>query len=160
MSNATNLVIAVIGGSVMFGWLVYTLIRMKVDQASLRRLLAESFSERRCPVPIPLVQKTRRGPIFLYEAYHDTADSGLILLRGRIFMGNVRYSTAAGNLPAGRSAPWAFGVFKRGDGPDFLERVRKQRHLVLAIIVEGGALVVWDDRPSRTSVLRHLDQVR
>ena len=160
MSNSTNLLISVIGGSAMFGWLAFALIRMKVAQASLRRLLAESFSERRCPVPIPLVQKTRRGPISVYEAYHDTADSGLILLIGRIFMGRASYSTAAGNMPAGRSAPWAFGVFKPGGGPDFLERVRKQRYLVLATIVEGGALVVWDDRPSRTSVLRHLDQVR
>jgi hypothetical protein len=160
MSNSTNLLIALGGGGAMFSWLVYALVRLKVAHASLRRLLAEKFSERKCPVPIALVQKTKRGPISLYEAYHDTADSGLVLLIGRISRGKVIYSTPAGLMTGGPSAPWAFGVFKPGGGPDFLERVRKQRHVVLATMIDGGALVVWDDRPSRTSVLRHLDQMR
>lgn len=144
----------------MFGCVVYFLVRLKIDHASLRRLLAERFSERKCPVPIARVHKTKRGPITLYEAYHDTANSGLVLLIGRIAMGSVIHTTSPGVAMGGASAPWAFGVFKPGGGPDFLERVRKQRHVALATMIDGGALVVWDDRPSRTSVLRHLDQTR
>jgi hypothetical protein len=160
MSNSTNLLIALGGGGAMFGWLVYALVRLKLAHASLRRLLAEKFHERRCPVPIALVHKTKRGSISLYEAYHDTADSGLVLLIGRIAMGNVIHTTPAGVVTGGVSVPWAFGVFKPRGGPDFLERARKQRHVVLATMIDDGALVVWDDRPSRTSVLRHLDQMR
>jgi hypothetical protein len=107
-----------------------------------------------------LVHKTKCGVISWYEAYHDTADSGLVLLIGRIAMGKVIYTTPAGVMTGGVSAPWAFGLFKPGGGPDFLEHVRKQRHVILATMIDGGALVVWDDRPSRTSVLRHLDQTR
>jgi hypothetical protein len=160
MSTSSNLPVALGVAGAMFGWAGYALLRLKIDQASLRRLLAESFADRKCLVPIPLVQKTKRGPISLYEAYRDSANSGLVLLIGRIFRGNVRYSAAGGVVMGGRSAPWAFGVFKPGGGPDFLERVRNQRHVVLATMVDGGALVIWDDRPSRTSVLRHLDEVR
>ncbi len=160
MSNSTDLLIALVGGGAMFGWLVYALVWLRVAQASLRRLLAEEFSGRRCPVPIALVYKTKRGPISFHEAYHDTADSGLVLLFGRIAMGNVTYTTPAGVVTGGASAPWAFGVFKPGGGPAFLERARQQRHVVLATMVDGGALVVWNDRPSRSSVLRHLDQMR
>lgn len=160
MTHSSNLAIALGAAGAMFGVVFYRLLRLKLDQASLRRLISESFSDRKCPVPIPLVHKTKRGPISFYEAYRDTAESGLILLIGRIARGNVSYSTASGVVPGGRSMPWALGIFKPGAGSDFLEAVRPQRHVVLATIVAGGALVVWDDRPSRTSALRHLEQLR
>jgi hypothetical protein len=114
MNNSTNLLIALGGGGVMFGWLVYALVRLKVTHASLRRLLAERFSESRCPVPVALVHKTKRGPISLYEAYHDTADSGLVLLIGRIARGNAIHTTPAGVMTGGASAQWAFCRIQAG----------------------------------------------
>jgi hypothetical protein len=58
---------------------------LKLAHASLRRLLAEKFHDRRCPVPITLVHKTKRGSISLYEAYckHHTLQLNWWTFRSR-----------------------------------------------------------------------------
>lgn len=137
--------IVILGGfAVATGLPAYYVVIKRRAAASLRRLLAERFSARECPIS---EVRTTRGPVRFYAAYDDTACRGPVLV-----LGNWRRSRTAYNRVA--------GLFKAGGDLHWLERVRSQPDVLLATIVEGGALVIWKGLPSRGSVLAHIEAVR
>lgn len=118
-------------------------------QASLKRLLAERFSQR--PLPVINLAVPSGGNVRLYAAYDDLRGSGFVLVLRSWGRGNVR--VGAGTTYVSNDV---LGLFKAGDAV-WPERLRKDRRLIVKSAVEGGAVAVWKGLPSRRSVLAHLD---
>jgi len=135
--------VVLIGVGLAAGLPAYYIAVKRRAAASLKKLLAERFTQRPCPIP---EVRTGRGPVTFREAYDDTSGSDLVLL-----LGNWRRSRTAYNVVSALFKP-------RGklDG-NGLER---DKQVLIRTDVQGGDLVVWKDLPSRDSVLAHFEAVR
>jgi hypothetical protein len=137
-----------------FGFPIYIAIAKKRAQISLNQLLAERFSA--CPLPVAEVTVPSGGKVIFHSAYTDKSASGLVLM-----LGNLRWQFAKGGAYV-RVA----GLFKPGGDPDWLERVRRQRDVIVAATMGDGALFIWKGTPSwkalpsRGTVIAHIEAVR
>lgn len=124
----------------------YVVVKRRAE-ASLRALLSERFAERACPVLKVAVPSG--GHVLFHSAYTDTLGTGLVLV-----LGNWVWSLAKGG-PHKRVA----GLFKPGGDAAWAGRFRIQRGVIVAALVEGGALLLWKELPSRESILAHFEAV-
>lgn len=134
-----------IGFGVAAGLPAYYLMIKRRAAASLRKLLAERFSPRPCPIT---EVRTPHGPVIFREAYDDKFGTGLVLL-----LGAWQRSRTAYNLVS--------GLFRPGGRLDVTDPVAGRGPQVLtAQTLEPGGLVVWKELPTRESVLAQFGSVK
>jgi hypothetical protein len=136
----------------IFGLIVYFIVVKRRAAAALRSLLAERFVERLCPVE--KVLHPSGWFVYCKAAYDDTQGSGFVLVFGDWDRG----------ISAGTGGPHHLyskvsGLFRSGSEVAWLERVRSQKNVVIAKVVEDGAIVFWYERPSHNNILAHLKAV-
>lgn len=126
--------------------MIYVFLKRRAA-ASLRALLAERFVSR--PSPVAEVAVPSGGRVLFHSAYADNSGSGLVLI-----LGNRVWAYAKGG-----AHQHVAGFFKPAGDAAWVERVRKQRGVIVAATAEGGALAIWEGLPSRESILAHLRAV-
>lgn len=119
-------------------------------KASLKRLLAERFSQR--PFPVLDLSVPSGGSVRLYAAYDDLQGSGFVLVLGMWDRGKVRVGNGAVTSVSNDVA----GLFRAGDAA-WLEHLRKERHVIVKAAVADGAVALWKGWPSRRSILARLE---
>ena len=126
--------------------MVYIVLKRRAA-ASIRSLLAERFVLR--PSPVAELTIPSGGHVLVHSAYVDTLGSGFVLI-----LGNRVWTLAKGG-----AYQRVAGLFKPGGDDAWAGRFRKQKDVIVAVAIEGGALVIWKGLPSRESILAHFDAV-
>ncbi len=150
MAHRTT-IIAAVALIVAFALPIYFFVIKKRAAQTLDELLAERFAAARaCPVHELVVPSG--GRITLQACYEDGKHPELRLVLGSWDRGQVKMPYGATYIHNKVA-----GVFKSGGDAAWLAGLRDRADVIVAVPVEGGAIVMWSGLPSRDSVVAHFE---